>query len=355
MRIGILGVCVALLLIPITETARAAPPPPPLAELPQTMRLEYRMTPGVRCPPDGESLLRLSVSNQMHHEPFDAQATARLVTTFRQTGAGTVGHADLFDEDGVVLWSREVIPIPTCADAIETLALAIAFKLEPPAGPPHAPPAPACTCCTCCACAPAPSPSPASPPLPLPLPLPLKEPPAKGAPAGAIHPPMPIEPPERRVRAGAGVALGFGVAPLPAVGVTLDLGLRWPFFSASVEGRAYLPTPLPVEGSDRTLVASRFTAALVPCGHFRALFLCTPISMGPQPVTEDASGSEGTTTYAALGGRFGGELSLPHGIVLRLSADVLHATRRPRVRRNEASWDVPEVEGALNAGFLTYF
>ena len=326
----------------VPAVAWADPPPP---ALPPSMRLEYHLSPGTRCPPDGALLLRYSVNNHVRHEPFDEQAPARMVTTFRQMGTGYIGHADLFDAGGAVLWSRTVVPLATCADAIETLAFAIAFRLEPPAAPPAPPPSPPppVPSCGCCACAPA------------------KVPVAKGAPGPtqareAVKPPGPVQPPpDRRVRVGAGVALGFGVAPHPAAGLTLDLGVRWPFFSASIEGRAYLPTDIALEGSAPAFSTYRLTGALVPCGHWRAAFLCIPIAMGTQYIREEPRGKEISTLYSAVGGRLGAEVPLLPVAFLHFSIDVLDVRRWPAVRSNTASWTAPLVDVALNAGVLTYF
>jgi len=332
----ILPTCAALVLV---SAAASAEPPP--VELPHAMRLEYRVSPGAkRCPADGEHLLRASVGTHAHFEPFDANAPARLLATVQQSAAGYVARAEVFDGAGVSLWSREIIPLPACDEAIETLAFAIAFRLEPPKTapapsptPPAAPPAPAPPLCV-----PAPEPAPARPPEPT-------KPPAAAEAADA-----------RRVLVGAGMALGFGVASTPAAGATLDLGIRWPVVSVSLEGRAYLPARLNVEGSAKVVSTYRLTGAFVPCGHWRVLVACVPVEAGRQQGHADASGREVDLFFAAVGLRLGAVLPLPLGVSVRASGSALFATSQPMfLIARAASWTTPFLSGALNAGIVTYF
>jgi hypothetical protein len=257
----------AALLCSLSGVLWAAPAlaqaPPPAA-----MRLEYTRAPGaVRCPADQE--LRDAITSRVRGRDFlDAAAAARLVVTARGQGGRYLGTAELRDASGATAWSLSVGPVAQdCAAVMDAVALSIAIKLG--AQRASAPPAAA---------------HPAGnrlfgvdgEALPVP-PAPLAGAPA--TPDGVTPPASPVPTP-RRVRVGGGAAFEMAAAPGFALGLFADVGIRWPSFSlAAAEVRAVLLAGADVEAGAH--VTSRYTAAVVPCGHWlRFLVVCGLVEAG---------------------------------------------------------------------------
>jgi hypothetical protein len=270
---------------------------------PRTMRLLFTAPSGPDCP--GEPIFRDKVNTRMTFNPFDPTAEAELAVSVRRQDLLYQGRLDLRDGAGALLWPRELPPVTDCGLLMERLAFTLSVKLDP-----------------------------------------------LGAPTA---PPLSVARRSYRLRVGAGAALGWGVAPGPAFGATLDLGVRWPWVSISLEGRAY---PAASGTTDGTLVAlSRFTGAAVPCGHWRWLFGCGLVELGALRVTAETDRPTATTSlHTAAGARFGVEWSPHTSLAVRLSGDLTVAIQRSVVHlEGQARWQTPLVGGALGAGLLTHF
>jgi len=266
------------------------------------------------------------------YEPFAPSADARLVVTVAREGRSYKGHAEVRSKAGALLYERDRGPGADCQLIVEGLGFAVSVALDPGGGE---------------------SPEPQAPSPPRAPELPVKQAPAPVPPA-----PEPFEQKAPfRVRIGASAALGIGVAPRPAAGVAIDVGLRWPTFSVALEGRAYPPA----EGAaDTGLVQLRtwqITGAVVPCGHWRWLFGCGVVEMGALSGTSAARTSEATTLFRVAGGmRAGMEWQGWEHLALRASGDVLFSPWHSELLiNNEPARTTPVVSGAFGAGFVVSF
>ena len=168
----------------------------PLAELPAhtVVHLDYTAR-DPACP--GEQFLEDVIRGRTSYAPFAPAADAHLVVTVDHDRRGYTARAVLRDRSGALLYTRERGPRSDCQSVVEGLGFAISIALDPGGEPAPKPPHPL---------PPPPPPSPAEPPEPAKAPLVAEE--------------------RAGRRIGATLALGLGVAPRPAVGFAIDVGLR---------------------------------------------------------------------------------------------------------------------------------
>jgi hypothetical protein len=314
--------------------------------LPRSMRLEYTRAPGAERCPDEQSFRNVA-EGQMSYPPFSPDASARLVVTLQRKGRLYQGRMELRDGAEAMLWERDMDAFADCRELIDFLALSAAVHLDPVPLP-------------------KPAPTPASSKLestvePAP-PLVSAKPPAPVRPSTPVKPAVTVERSSSRLAgfAGAGIAVGFGVAPTTALGLTLNGGARWSFLSLALEGRAYLPAQGLSEGGTRVVSIAQYTGALVPCGHWRIAFGCGLVALGAQEGTFPATERTRSRVFAAGGLRVGVEIPIPIPMVkplsLRLSGDVLLTPYASRFRVVDLpQWETPPVSGALGAGLFTVF
>lgn len=317
---------VTFLLLLSTPAAAAALPPHTRVHLDYTAR-----DPG--CP--RAQFLEDVLRGRTSYDPLSDAEETRLMVTITRNGRMYKARAEVRSKAGALLYERELGPSTDCQHIVEGLGFAVSVALDPVGGERPVP----------------------QPPSPPPAP-PALEPPVKQAPA----PPLPApEPPPKeapfRLRAGAQVALGIGVAPRPAAGVAIDVGLRWPTISLALEGRAYPPA----EGAaDTGLVQLRtwqITGAVVPCGHWRWLFGCGVVEMGALSGMSAARTAEVTTLFRVAGGLRGGvEWQGWEHVALRASGDVLfNPWRSELLVNNEPAWTTRVVSGSFGAGVVVSF
>ena len=227
------------------------------------------------------------------------------------------------DESEALLYARERGPGADCYAMVDGLGFALSVALDPSGR--------------------SVTPSPPSAP----------KPPTIEQPAPVL--PLPEAPARRRV--GAALAFGIGVAPRPAFGLAIDVGLRWRSFALAMEGRIF---PSARGAADTGVVEIRtwqITGAVVPCGHWRWLFGCGIVEMGALSATSDARTPATTTLFHVAGGVRGGvEWQAWDHLAVRASGDVLVAPwRATMLVDNEPAWTTRIVSGAFGAGLVASF
>jgi hypothetical protein len=171
---------------------------------------------------------------------------------------------------------------------------------------------------------PVPTPEPPPPPVPppraphrvfgneAPAPLLLPVVAVKGSPAAMPRAQRPA------VQIGVATGLGLAIEPGTALGVAVDVGVRWPLVSIAVEGRGDF-------SADAVSVSAwRVTGALVPCWRWKVIFGCAVGEVGAVVATGTA---DHTLTKilrtAAAGPRVGAVLPINDHFAARLSAEAI--------------------------------
>lgn len=328
------GRCAAPLLVAflvlVSKPTLAADLPPHSA-----VRLTYEGGGLKGCP--GEQVFRDVLRAHMSYDPFSPGAEARLVVTIVRAGQTYRGRAELRDKAGAVLWPRALPPLTDCYSVVEGLGFAVSVKLDPVGDR-----------------GPKPPPS-----------LPESKPPEPNPPRADEPEPMVATPVVRPwINVGAALVLGLGVAPRPAVGVAVDVGLRLPSWPdalwISLEARAFPPAEGWADVGLTRVRTWQATGAVVPCGHGRVLFGCGVAEMGALGGTTGTSDTAHAQTaglfHFALGARAGAEWqALPH-LTLRLSGDALLAPMRQQLEvEGESRWVTPLLSAAFEAGVVASF
>jgi hypothetical protein len=295
------------------------------------MRLDYIRAPGAEACPD-EQVFRAAVGTHVRRwEPFAPNGPWRLLVIVSRRGEGYEGSAELRDVTGAVELRQAFPATRSCVDLLGDLARAVGFRIDPPA-PPQA----------------------GGAALPPPV-----QPPALDAPTPApLPPPRPV-----RFRVGASAWMDLATAPRPAFGISLDVGLRYRWFSIAAEARLDPPAGATVtDGTDVT--TTRVLGALVPCGHVGMFAGCLLAEVGQ---LRGSIGTAGATPdhqgglYLAAGGRVGVEIPVVDHLLVRVAADLTGA--RPAAFRLEGpakapqrtAWQTASFTGGLGAGLLASF
>jgi hypothetical protein len=310
------------------------------------MRLDYTRAEG--CPDD--AAVRATIGAQVKRwDPFAPAAPWLLTVLTVHGGDGYRGSAELRDVGGVVRWTRPLIPRARCIELVEDLAIALAFKINPPR---VAQPAPA-----------EPPPAPTQPPAPA---------------TPAELPVLPEHQPGPAFRLGAGTWMDLATAPRPAFGLTVDAGVRVAWFS--VAGELHWNPPAGAGATaDIDVSTTRLMGALVPCAHFGSfagggsLFGCGALELGQIRGTIAKAGAVATpdhqaSLYGTAGGRFGIEVPLvaPRRLFLRIAVSMAGVPARPRFLAGTISggvvtsppekvWESPAFIGGLGVGLLASF
>jgi hypothetical protein len=311
------------------------------------MRLGYTRAEG--CPDD--AAVRATIGAQVKRwDPFAPNAPWLLTVLTVRGGGGYGGSAELRDLGGVVRWTRPLEPRARCIDLVEDLALALAFKINPPrpaqpgnlAQPPTSPDLP-------------------SPQLP-----------------DQPQPPAPEPPPGPAFRLGAGAWMDLATAPRPAFGLTVDAGFRVSWFSLAGELRWNPPagasTPANLDVS-----TTRVMGALVPCGHVGSfvgggsVFGCVVGELGQIRGSIAKAGAMATpdhqaSLYGTAGGRFGVEVPvLARRLFVRVAVTMAGVPVRPRflvgtmtsggvvTSPPQTVWESPAFVGGLGLGLVASF
>ena len=299
----------------------------PLAELPAhtVVRLDYTAR-DPACP--GGQFLQDVIRARTSYAPFAPAAEVRLVVTVGHDNHGYTARAVIRDKRGASLYKREWGPRADCQSVVEGLGFAVSIELDPGGDP--------------------------GPPPPQPLPPPPPRPPVETT-EPAKAPAVVEERAGRRI--GAALAFGLGVAPRPAVGFAIDVGLRWPAFSLALEGRIFPSAEGPADTGLVQLRTWQITGAVVPCGHWRWLFGCGVVEMGALSATSDARTPMTMTLFHVAGGVRGGvEWQGWEHLALRASGDALFAPWRSALLvNNKPAWTTPVLVGLFGAGLVASF
>jgi hypothetical protein len=151
--------------------------------------------------------------------------------------------------------------------------------------------------------------------------------------------------------------VGGGAAPGVNGGFTIEGGLRYRAFSASLEARADVPGSASAS-SGATARAGIFAAGLVPCFHVRYLAACGVSLIGalrgsgsgvPVPKVD-------VTPYAALGVRLGAEIPIAGAIAAVVHGNFAATLTRTALQLDgSAVWTTPPVLAWLGVGLRAHF
>jgi hypothetical protein len=338
----LLAALAAGVLVSWAESASASP----------TARLIYARAPGAESCPD-EDALRRAVAARVGYDPFFAWAPKTIVARMSpdepheaakpDRAGGFVASVSLVDEQGTEHGERVLRTSGACADLLEVTALGIAIAIDPQRLLPRA------------ALPEPPVPAPAPPPV-----APHLSPPAFASTnATAVPPsaPPPAQPPVMSFEASAGAVASAGVAPLPAAGIALGLGVWAPRWSLAAEGRVDAPASEPVTGQGR-VSSSMLLGALVPCVHTALVFACALGQVGTMRASsEDVTNMRSQSLlWLAAGGRFGVQLPIERHVFLRLRTDLVADLAPPRFRVNAATaWTAPWLAASLGGDVVAHF
>jgi hypothetical protein len=327
--------------------AYAAAPSPAWAQPPPHIAIQLDYVLGPRgdklCPNASE--MRDALRADFGYDPVRDDATWR-VTVAVNPGPGRIIQAtmELRDPAGNVVWKdHKKARFDDCDTLISGVALSIRISIDhrvPPIQPkPEPPPEPAV---------------PESKPEPEALePVVARPMPATPEPALAVGRPAPEEPSEPRakrpkVRAGLGTTFAMGDAPDLAVGLSAQVGVRWPIVSISLEGRG------DIQPEDGGLETGRISGTVVPCVHHGMLFGCALGTVGRQSASYEIE--DDSAWFGGGGVRAGIELPVIDPVALRLSGDLVAtaATGRMSVGTMER-WRSPTISGVVTAGVVADF
>jgi hypothetical protein len=319
-----LALASGLALVLCAGAARATP----------TARLVYsRSTDAESCPE--ETALRHAVAAQIGYDPFFAWATRTVVATLSRREGAFVASVDLVDEHGIAHGARELRSTGKCDELLDAVALTIAIAIDPQSlsHPAPAPPPP-----------PPPVPPPPDPPSPAPFAQETRPPPAptKGSTAA---------------EASLGAVASTGVAPGPAVGLSLGADLRWRMVSLGLEGRVDAPAGKSAQaGGD--VSAWLAVGSLVPCVYVGPVLACALAQAGSMQASGtgvlDARSRQ--IAWWAAGGRLGVLVPVAAGFSVRVRTDVVADLRPPTLYLEGApAWPAPAVAVSLGADALLRF
>lgn len=292
-------------------------------------RLLYTPAPSVRgCPEEAE--VRAAVAGRLGYAPFRDDARRVIVVRIGRE-RGLFAQVELRGEGNQLLGSRRLSSERgDCAELVAAAELAISIAIDPLGmARATAPPLPVEPL----------RPAPPAPPPPPPVTIPASAP--------VPRPPRPRARPPR-LQTGLGLLIALSTEPATTVGFAAHFGLRWPWVSASLEGRADVPAVASGEGPRAQ--ASLLLAGLVPCLHYRFALACPLGMLGALRGTavDVAAPRQATTLYAALGLRLGVEFTVWRFLSLRVAADLYGVLTPTTLFIDEkAAWQSPPLSGSL--------
>jgi hypothetical protein len=303
---------------------------------------------------DREDLV-LRVASRLGRDPFLAEAPLRFRVSASRAVRESVVLLEMFDAAGASLGSREWRRGRCDAALRAEVALALTLLIreareadpvveEPPAAPlieptPIEPP---------------PVAEPTTQPAPQPAALPNAAVARRtaAAPSGAAGPGV-----EVRFELAVFAVVLLDVAPLPAAGVGLDVGLRiGEVFSVGLEGRFDIPVDTPLSGGGR-VETSIVMGGAYACGRYVYVGGCVIGAVGALRATGQdlVSATTATTTYATAGARVFGEY-LVGPVMFQLRFDVLPAIVRTSLEvSGDTVWSLPAVSFAVGGGVGAIF
>lgn len=292
-----------------------------------------------RCPTS--DFLREEVHIRIGHDLFTPDAAERLTVEVDRVGGAYRVTGELRSKTGDVTLA-DTFTAEDCSTAIRSLAIIVAVRFT------HLPePCPVC---------PPPTTDQASPTLARPTPPPEQP---KPTPAPAHLTPSRELP---SIRAGIASAFAIGAAPVVLGGVGWFIGVRWPRFSAAIEGQALFAPSAEIR-SPRVQVDYHFlftSASASGCVHGAWVFACMQAGWGSlsfQHATLNIDPDR--TSRLGLGFRFGGERAVTHTIALRAYVDAVLDTN-PGVLKyvtttDPTIWHTPALSASVGLGPVMTF
>lgn len=309
-----------LLLLPTTAAAQPA----------DGMRLVYLRAPGAEGCPDEEALRDTIAAQLGGADPFSPAGARRMDIAIAPDGAAHRAQITLTDAAGAVVGSRE-LRAPTCAALIDDVATTVSTALRPSSPQPPAP----------------------LPPAAIPAPPPPAVSPPPSPPIAAPRPPR-LGP---RFQLAAAAQLAGGLAPALSAGFGGALGARWPSFSLSFEGRAFLPASGEARDGS-TLRASHYAALVAPCAQPGWLVACGLLAAGLTRAEAGAARTPEAKTapHVGIGARIGAEVPITAWLAAQVTGDVLVNLVRPTLRVDEEDlWSTAVVSAVGGARVVTTF
>lgn len=302
--------------------------------------LDYLPSPAAatRCPE--ADFLREEVQIRIGHDLFTPDAPERLTVTVDRVDGVYRVTGELRSGTGDVTLTNTFTELE-CSTAIRSLAIIVAVRFTRLPEP--------------CPICPPPLADLASPVLARPT-SPLVQ--SKPAPA----PPLLPSPEGPSIRAGISSAFSIGAAPVVLGGVGWFIGVRWPRFSAALEGQA-LFAPSAELRSARVQDGYNFLFAAVSasgCVHGAWAFACTHVGWGSLSFGHSTlSLDPDRTSRLGLGFRFGGERALTHAVALRAYIDAVFdpnpGVLKYTTTRVQAIWHTPIISASVGFGPVMTF
>ncbi len=301
--------------------------------------LDFQGAPGCAERALFEDALRIQLLlNGSSWDPFAPVSPSPLKVRVTRSRGWFEGKAEVYGPDGRYRGTHTMPGPLRCYDVIAGLASALAADATPlhVPRPKHSDPVcPESKAEAAPVCPESPSSVwPAEPPSP---PLRAPEP----------DPPKPREAP-LSFRFGAGLWADLVANDRGSLGLTLDAGVRYRFFSVGIEARGNPPLGATLTPNAGSLNYARVTGALLVCGHFEWVIGCAKGEAG-RLLFPGAVPSEPALGYGAAGVRLGMEYPVvPQRFLLRMMADVGGTINPATIARQNVS--IFQVAG-WSAGF----
>jgi hypothetical protein len=317
-----------------------------------TARLVYARGAGAESCPD-EAALRRAVAARVGYDPFFPWAGQTVVVRVWALHGRFAARVEIVDGDGVARGARELSSTENdCVELFDAAALAISIALDAAATEEPAP---------------AEASTPSLVPAP-PAPAPIEPRPSPAPPSPEVPPSTPPPPPRRTLFVGIDALGSWGTAPSIAAGGAIFLGVRAGFLSGALELRVDAPAATTVGPAGTTLVSSGgslqggvvtswlYAGSLVPCAHYGVASVCAVGMLGSLQGSGQAVESlSKSTLFAAVGGRFAGELPLTQTFSLRAHVDLLGDLAPTSLKIDAYAWTAPRIALSAGAGLVARF
>jgi hypothetical protein len=171
-----------------------------------------------------------------------------------------------------------------------------------------------------------------------------------------VPPPVTLTPPERKIGLsfwlGTGGWAGQVTTERLALGLALDAGVRYGWFSAGIEGRGDPPQGSIPIASGGSANYARITGSLLLCGHYEWFVGCAKGEAGGFLLTGNVPAS--THGYGAAGLRMGLDFPwVPRRVFFRVAGELLAAFDPATITaRNQALFQVTKTSTGLGLGLL---
>lgn len=313
---------IAASMLSLSLPARAARPR-------DAVLLDYVQSPdaAARCPTP--EFLREEVHIRIGHDLFTPDAPERLTVVVDRVHGGYRVTGELRSKAGDVTLADD-FTAADCSAAIRSLAIMVAVRFTRLPEP-------------CPVCQP-PTADVASPALAKPTPPPV--------------PPM-LTPPSEfpSIRAGIAAALSIGAAPAVLGGAGWFVGVRWPRFSAAIEGQA-LFAPSAQLRAPRVYDKYHFlfaSASASGCVHGAWAFACLQVRWGSLSFGHaNLRFDPDHTSSLGFGFRFGAERALTQTIALRAYVDAVFgpnpAVLKYTTTTSATIWHTPPLSASVGFG-----